>query len=140
MGFPAVDVNWVAILGAGIVSMILGFIWYGPLFGKQWMKLTGLTKKDAEKAKKKGMGKTMLAGFIATLVTAFVLVHILVLAGSNTFGDGVMTGFWIWLGFFAPVMLGMVLWEGKPVNLYLLNVLYWLVNLAVMGGLLVVWM
>ena len=139
MAFPTVDVNWFAVLGAGVISMIIGSIWYGPLFGKKWMKLTGFTKKDAAKAKKKGMGKIFLIGFIASLVTAYVLVHILVLAGANTFGEGVKTGFWIWLGFFAPVMLGMVLWEGKPVNLYILNVLYWLVNLAVIGGVLAIW-
>ena len=36
-------------------------------------------------------------------------------------------GFWSWVGFVAPTMLGVVLWEQKPIKLYLINALYWLV-------------
>ncbi|MBK6498787.1 MAG: DUF1761 domain-containing protein [Saprospiraceae bacterium] len=30
--------NWLAILGSGLVPMAVGALWYGPLFGKVWMK------------------------------------------------------------------------------------------------------
>ncbi|MBK8887589.1 MAG: DUF1761 family protein [Saprospiraceae bacterium] len=30
--------NWLAILGSGLVPMAVGALWYGPLFGKLWMK------------------------------------------------------------------------------------------------------
>ena len=31
------EVNYLAVLIAGIVPMIVGAIWYGPLFGKRWL-------------------------------------------------------------------------------------------------------
>ena len=46
---------WPVIIAA-IASMILGMIWYHPkVFGNLWMKLTGVTNKDREEQKKKGM-------------------------------------------------------------------------------------
>ena len=47
-------VNYLAVLVAAIVSMVIGGLWYSPLlFGNVWMKLSGITQKDVEKAKKK---------------------------------------------------------------------------------------
>jgi len=37
---------YIPILIATIASFIFGFLWYGPLFGKQWMNLMGFTKKS----------------------------------------------------------------------------------------------
>ena len=31
------DVNLLAVLVAGIVPMIVGMLWYGPLFGNRWL-------------------------------------------------------------------------------------------------------
>ena len=50
-------VNILAVVVVSIVSMVLGMLWYGPFFGKQWMSLMKLTKLDMEKSKKKGESK-----------------------------------------------------------------------------------
>ena len=128
-------VNLVAVLAAGIVAMILGFIWYGPLFGKKWMELTGKTMKDFEKMKS-GMPKAYLQGFILALVTAYVLAHFVKYAGAATAIDGAITGAWVWLGFSVTLMYGSVLWEGKDKRLFLLNSGHYLVNYLVMGAIL----
>ena len=31
------DLNYLAIVVAGIVPMIVGALWYGPIFGKRWL-------------------------------------------------------------------------------------------------------
>lgn len=49
-------ISYPAVLGAAIASMILGFLWYGPLFGNAWMRLSGMTEADKAAAQKKGMG------------------------------------------------------------------------------------
>ena len=41
-----IQVNYVAILACGISAMVIGSIWYGPLFGKTWMQLTGKKMED----------------------------------------------------------------------------------------------
>lgn len=140
MVMQSVDVNYIAVLVAGVVAMILGSLWYSPiLFGNAWMKLGGFNMKDMDKAKKKGMGKLYFAMFIGALICAYVLAHMVSYAGAVSFTDGMMEGFWLWLGFIAPVLLGSVLWESKPVKYYLINVSYWLVLLLINGGILAVW-
>ena len=47
------QVNYLAVLVSAIAMIVLGFIWYGPLFGKIWTKEMGWTKADMEEAKKK---------------------------------------------------------------------------------------
>ncbi len=133
-------VNYVAVLVSSILAMVIGGFWYSPfLFGKMWMKLSGLTQKDMEACKKKGMAKYYLVQFIASLLTAFVLAMFLGLLSVTSIMGGLQVAFWVWLGFNATQMVGCVLWEGKPVKLYILNVAHQLVNLLVMGVVLAAW-
>ena len=134
------QINYAAVLVSAIVSMALGFIWYAPaVFGKQWMRLIGMSEADAEANKKKGMGKTMALGLITSFVTAYILAWFVDIVDAATFVAGAKLGAMIWLGFFATTMLGSVLWEKRPVNLYLINAFYYLVNLIIIGGILAVW-
>ena len=132
-------INYLAVLVAAIINMGIGFLWYGPLFGKVWMQLSGFTKKQIAEAKKKKMGKTYAIAFLSTLLMSYVMAHFVDYAEANTFALGAVAGFWIWLGFVATIMLGTVLWEGKPIKLYLINSLHYLVALILMGGVLAVW-
>lgn len=141
---PQVPTNYLAVLGAAIVSMVVGFLWYGPIFGKIWMKEMGFTKEYMEAAKKKGMGKSYAIMFVGSLVMSFVLHHALVFASTYLLASGVsaglMAGFWNWIGFVAPVTLGSVLWESKSWKLWFLNNGYYLVTLCAMGVTLALWM
>ena len=129
-------INYIAILVAALASMVIGMLWYGPLFQKQWMKLAGITPQGMKKMKLSPMA-AMSMGFVASLVTAYVL---------SVFVGGVMAWtaaanfvFWIWLGFVAPVQLGVFLWEGRSFKLFILNTSYSLVTLVVMAGILAAW-
>lgn len=114
------EVNWVALIAAGVASMAVGFIWYGPLFGKAWMKLSG----HKEMGDKKEMPKTYGIMFVGSLVTAYVLAVL---------NADLMTAFWIWLGFQATLLLHSVLFEGKSWNLYFLNAGHQLISLLAMS-------
>ena len=134
-----VSVNYLAVLIAAIASMAIGFLWYGPLFGKMWMGMMNFDKKKMDEAKKKGMGKTYALTFATSLIMGYVLALFVGYVQATTIADGIVLGFWLWIGFFATTQLGMVLWEGKPTKLYLINTLHNLVTLAVMGAILAVW-
>lgn len=134
------------IIIAAVVSHLLGFLWYGPLFGKRWMELMKLGPKDMEKAKQKGMAKVMVGSFVASLVMAAVLDFVVGEVGFvdvtgatsallNALG-GAFVGAIVWLGFVATKSLGSVFWEGKSWKLYFLNTVYDLVNLLLMGAIL----
>jgi hypothetical protein len=140
-----VPVNYLAVLGATLLSVVIGSLWYGPIFGKTWTKLMGWTKADMAKgaADKNEMTKSYGIQFVGSFFMAFVLSHALVFASTylETSGvsAGIQTGFWNWLGFVAPVTLTSVLWEGKPWKLWLINNGYNLVTLCAMGVLLSLW-
>ena len=126
-------VNYIALLVAGIASMVIGYLWYGPLFGKAWMKLSGISSADMEKGKKE-MPKTYGIMYVSSLVMAYVLAVFISYAGAKDLVSGAMVGFWAGIGFVATVGLSMVLFDKKPFNLYLINVGYHVATLMVMGG------
>jgi len=129
---------WPALIAA-IASMILGFVWYGPLFGKYWMKLQGLTKKDVDDWKKSGksMGPYYFAAFVASFVTAFTLSMLFQALGVSSIGGAWAFGVIIWVGFVLTTTLSSVLWEGKSISLYSLNNLHTLVNILLIGAVMV---
>jgi hypothetical protein len=141
-----VPVNYVTVLVCGVVAMIIGFLWYGPLFGKQWAALMGWgelsLEQMAERQKKARPGYVIT--FLASLLLAFTLDHAIIFAAKyldvSGVSAGLMGGFWNWAGFVIPVSIGQVLWEGKPWKLWILNASYWLVLLLVMGVILALWM
>ena len=140
MAVPNFNVNYIAVFASAVVSMVIGFLWYSPiLFGEAWMKASGKTKKEIDSAKKKGMTSYYLAAFIATLLMAFILAYFVQYVLAATFFEGMQAGFWIWLGFVAPVLLGSILWEGKSFSYYMINVFHYLATLMVMAGILAVW-
>ncbi|HKB88336.1 MAG TPA: DUF1761 domain-containing protein [Patescibacteria group bacterium] len=138
-----VPVNYLAILVAALLSMVLGSLWYGPIFGKPWMKMMGMSKESMKGMKSGDMAKLYGIQFIGSLFMAFILAHALVFASSylheSGISAGLQTGFWNWLGFIAPITLGSVLWEGKSWKLWLLNNGYYLTLLCMMGVLLALW-
>src|ERR1700752_1507680 len=111
-----VPINYLAVLVASIVGMVLGGLWYGPIFGKQWVALMGWTPEHIEAAKAKGMGKSYAIMFVGSLLMAWILAHAIIFASTYLmfYGSlaGAVIGFLNWLGFVAPVTIGMVLWEG----------------------------
>lgn len=140
---PVVPINYVAVLVAAAAAMVLGFLWYGPLFGKLWMSLSGISASTLDAQKKKGMGSKYLVMIVGTLVMSYVLAHALVFASAYLkvvgVSAGLMAGFWNWLGFIGPVTLGSVLWEGKSWKLWGLHNAYQLLSLLVMGVVLALW-
>ena len=134
------DVNYLAVLVAAISQMIIGAIWYGPLFGKQWMSLSKIKmdKKSMQKMKEKAKHSYVVM-FIGSIITAMVFSYIIDYAEATTVIDGMIGGIWIWLGFVVPLLAGSVIWENKPKGLYYLNIGYYLISLMIMGAILAVW-
>lgn len=128
-----VTVNWLAIIIAAAVTFIIGWLWYGPIFGKTWMRLNNVKMEGSPSMK--GMAMPMFLNFIGNLVTAYALASLIAVTQST--GDmiaGMKIAFLAWLGFIAcTTLLGSVLWDKKPWGLFVLNGAYWLVYLWVMA-------
>ena len=125
------------ILAAGIANVILGTIWFNPhVFGRSWMGMVGMSPDQMERGKKK-MPLMAFIAFLASMVVAYVMNYFGIAWGVFDWIGAVELGFWSWLGFVAPTMLGMVLWEGKPFKYYAIVSGYWLVSFIVMAIVLV---
>jgi len=137
-----VVINYWAVLAAAVGNMIIGGLWFGPVFGKMWKEMMGLSDEGMKKMPLTAM-QAMVLGFIGALVMAGVFAHMLVYADAYQQMKGVWAGmqggFWLWLGFIAPVTAGVVLWEGKSWKLWILTTGYWFVALLVMGAILGMW-
>lgn len=132
------QINYMALVVAAVINMALGAMWFGPLFGKAWLKTVGMSKESMN-AKGAQMAKIYIAAFVGALAMAYVLAYFVQVAGQATAGTGAMIGFWAWLGFVATTVLGGVLWEKRSVNWYLITASYYLVVLLINGALLAAW-
>ena len=140
-----VPVNYLAVLVCGVAAMVLGYVYYGPLFGKLYGRLMGFEAMG--EAEKSAMMKTMMRSyaitFVASLVTAWVMAHAYLYAaafmGWSPISAGIMTGLMSWLGFMAPVTLSGVLWGKTSWKLWFLQNGHNVLQL-VMFGVILGWM
>ncbi len=137
---PTLELNWLGILVAVLASMIFGFLWYGPIFGKLWLKHSGLKTKSPP-SQQEMMTATALQG-LGTLLTAWVLDHCVQVimpavwgAGENgpSYVYGFMCAFFLWIGFAVPAQLGAKAWEMKSWIFVGINVVYHFFNLQLIA-------
>ncbi|MBU2103602.1 DUF1761 domain-containing protein [Patescibacteria group bacterium] len=139
-----VAINYWAILLCVVVAVVLGTLWYGPFFGKSWMRIVGIKKQDdMTPAVKRMMMRSYGLSLITSFGMAYVLAHVLYyttevtrIAGVNT---GVQVALWSWIGFVVPATIGSVLWEDRPWKYWFITAGYYLVLLVSMGVILAVW-
>ena len=138
-----VVLNYWAVLAAVVAAIVLGTLWYGPLFGKMWMRIVGISIGEITPAAKRSMVRSYTILALATFVMSFVLAHALFFASALTEAEGVLaaatTAIWIWLGFVVPVTLGPVLWENRPWKYWFITAGYYLVALILMAVVITVW-
>ncbi|MEK7473952.1 MAG: DUF1761 domain-containing protein [Patescibacteria group bacterium] len=126
-------INYLSVIAAALVGIFLGFFWYGPLFGKTWMKLVGSTKESKSYAVM-ALGSLLMA-YVLAYTTEFAMNY------TNIYGvmGGLMSGVWIWAGFVMPVKIGDRFRGGTSWKLILLDGGYYLVSLALMGIIVATW-
>lgn len=131
------EASFFSIFFAGIVSVVIGFIWYHPrMFGSAWVRLANLSPEQVEKGKSR-MPLSAFVGLLAGMLIAYVMSFMLPFLVIPDVVGAIEFAIWCWLGFVAPMMLGIMLWEQKPFTLYLINTGYWLVTLIAMAIILV---
>ena len=134
------EINVWAILVAAVASMVIGSIWYGPLFGKPFMKAMGMDQwsKERQEAEKKRMGMLYFMQFLASLVTFYFLASFIRDTSMTTVAGGMLVSLCAWAGFVVPVKLADSLWGGKMI-LFWLGAGNMLLTLLVAGAILGGW-
>jgi hypothetical protein len=133
-------VNLWAVIVSAAVSMVIGSVWYGPLFGRTFMTAMGMDKWTPEQQAemKKKMVMSFVLQFVASLVMFYVLSMFMGRLGQMNVGDGLMTAFWIWLGFIVPLKFGDALWGGNMI-LFWLGISEMLLTLLAGGAIIGAW-
>ena len=104
------DINWIAIVLATIACSVLGGVWFAALFGKQYAKALG-----NDPNKKPVMGTVsyvgpMICNFVAAVASAILIFAL----GITSFGDGVLFGLIVGVGFVATTMLNVAINPNFP--------------------------
>ena len=126
-------ISWLAIVVAAFLTFVLGGLWYGPLFGKPWMRASGMTE---ERARQGNMPLIFGLSFVLQLLAAFSL-DMFIGEGGTRFGvfAGSMTGV-----FFVATAFGVVyLFEQRPLSHWAVNAGYHIVSYTMMGAILGAW-
>ncbi len=102
--------NYWAILLAAVVSMAIGFVWYGPLFGRTWMRILNVNAADLERRKEmqKSAGPLYFIQFLLALFQIYVLSRYIHGFANIT---GLENAMWIWAAFIMPTVAGACMWN-----------------------------
>ena len=115
------------ILIATVVAFVIGYIWYGPLFGKFYMKETKMSASDMKKAMK-GKKNTMILGFIGTLITAISVATVSMITGLVSF-ELLKLILVVWIGFVVIGLFESHIHGKTSCNELSLHAGYWLAKL-----------
>ena len=130
------EINLLAVAVAALSGFVLGALWYGPLFGKQWMAASGVTETDI---KHTNFPRLYLITLLLSFVSAYVLAHVVARFGAHSLAGGAEAGFWMWLGFIVTVQLTDALFNRGRLRVMVLDAGYRLVWAVMMGVIIGVW-
>lgn len=155
------DFNFVALLGAAVVTLLINFIWYSPkVFGTLWIKEAGLSTAVLQKRSLlKIWGFTFIFSFMMTIIVMGLTIHQSGAVGMiggvtmiesakpsfasfmadygmafRTFKHGALHGFITGLFFAFPIVGITSLMERKSWKYIFIHAGYWIVTLTLMGG------
>ena len=130
-----------AFVGA-LASLLIGFVWYGPFFGKKWAEVSGMKMPEGiSDAEKSAMHKKMLPAYFLQFIMGFVMYYALgffaAFIGRLSVSGALLYGLFIWIGFIMPLEAGNAIWSGKSKKLswqmFLIMAGYQLVSILVAG-------
>lgn len=143
------EINYLAIIVAGLIPGIVGAVYYGPIFGNAWRTALGKTEEELtpnNMAVAYG-GSMLLSIFLAYNLNFIIgLTHKdinaageLFINSNFTFGHGALHGVLIALGTVVPVIVSLGIFHKLGWKPNVLNAVFWMICFAIMGGILDVW-
>ena len=123
-------INYLAIVVAAVAAFVFGAVWYGAL-GKPWMKAARI-----EPGSSGPMPVLLITSFVCELIMAWVLAGVIGHLGDGqvTLWNGIVSGFFVWLGFMATTLAVNQRYEGFGWDLTIIDGLHWLGVALIMGA------
>lgn len=133
-------IKYPAVIVATLAHYLLGGLWYSPLlFGNKFLQIIGWSPEKLAEMEKQTPVKELAIAFVTSLVLVYILAHFVQYTKAKTAWGGIQTAFWLWLGFIVTTQLATVIFEQRPLGLYLINIGYQLVGCAIAGVILALW-
>jgi len=128
--------NVFSLILATLTPTVMGFLYYSKwLFGKAWMQSIGMTE---EKQKEANMPVVISISLVMAFLLSFFMVGFCNDVGQegqfDTFKHGAWHGAFLSVFVIIPVLVTNGLFEQRSWKNMLINSLYWLITLALMGG------
>ncbi|MEA2453185.1 MAG: hypothetical protein QOG04_1895 [Actinomycetota bacterium] len=124
-------IPWFGVLVAVVASQIIGFLWYGPLFGKPWRAAMGVTEEAM--ADRSGFGAAITVGTICSAVSAVVIAILLTLSASPDLASGCKVGLLVSLAVSSYIVITMM-YEKRNQTVSMIAISNQIVTLVVMGA------
>lgn len=103
------------LIGAVVVT-VLGAVWFGPIFGKQYRMIMGVTP-EMMAMDPMGNKKSMIINMIIELVMNFIMFFgffiIMDMASAGTYSAALIFGLLFWLFIIMPNKVSGIIWGGK---------------------------
>ena len=131
------NINWLAVIVAGLAYFMLGAIWYSFLFKDAWIRNTRIDVNDPKM--KGGMAQTMLTSLLLMIVASLGIALILTKVSPQNWMTGLKVGLLAGICFSATAISISYLYEKRPAALHLINGGYSTVGSALAGIILAVW-
>ena len=132
MDFSAI--NWLAVLVVTAFNMVLGMLWYGPLFGKYWLKLIGKKRDEIESP-----GAAYIIPLVAAFISALALALIIESFALQTWWMGALAGALVWIGIGATALATNSVFEERSFGVWVLFCSYQLIVFIAAGILFIIW-
>lgn len=126
--------NWWAILVATAAAFVLGYVWYGPVFGKAWVAALGKTEDEIQPSP-----TPFVVSFVAALATCVVVAALMSGLGMTGAADGAVLGLLTGIGFIAASTASDTAFCGWSWKLWAIQAGYRVVYSAIMGAIIGVW-
>jgi hypothetical protein len=123
------DVNWLAVIVAVVVTFVLGGVWYGPLFEKVWRAAEG--RAEPQPARQKHPAFVYGLSFVLMLIAAMALA--VAIGPDPNVARSVGFGLVIGVGWVATSFGVNYLFAGRRPALYAVDAGYNVVLFALMG-------
>jgi hypothetical protein len=124
-------IPWVGVILAVVASQIIGFLWYGPLFGKPWRAAMGISEADMND--RSGLGAAVAIGTLCSVVSAMVVAILLTMSASPDIASGCKVGLLVALVIAAYIVI-MTVYEKRNWTVSWIAVANQIVTLVVMGA------
>lgn len=134
--------NWLAIITSVVVTMLIGFLWYGVLFQGQWMAGNGITM-EGEKMLKNGAEMPMspmpmVVNVVAMAIYALVMNWLLGKMNVSTWQTGATIGAAVGLMMFLGILTGNM-FANNPMSLTLVDGSYSFLLFVLIGAIVGGW-